>query len=266
MRLPAVPKSASIREALEAMRERGLYHVLVLEEDGSVAGIVSVVDMARRLVEDLEAAGDVERVDAVRRFLETRVEDIETRPVIIADADITLRDAARIMYSRGIGCLPLSRDDTIVGAVCEPDVVAALAEEPLRDPVYNHSTRRLVYAEDSDTVWEALGVMTEGGFRRLPVLARGALAGVTTIHMLVKAVTENPEALYESIAPRHLREATTIDPRDPVPQAAARILVSGVGAVLLTVGGVPAGIFTERDAVRVYAEKGDPRRRPRLEE
>ncbi len=252
--LPAVPRTASIREALETMRRMSLYHLLVLDDDGSVAGIVSVVDAARRLVEDLEASGEVERVNAVKRFLETRVEDIETRPVVIVDEGVGLRDAARIMSARGIGCLPVTRGNTVIDAICEPDIVAALAEQPLQDPVYNYSTRRLVYAEARDTLWEALGVMVEGGFRRLPVTANGRLAGITTIHVLIEAIIEDPNNIYEEISPRHAREATTVDPLEPVNRAAAKILVSGVGAVILAVGGVPAGIFTERDAVRAYAE------------
>ncbi len=249
--LPAVQKTATLRDALEEMRRRGLYHLLVLDGD-EVVGVLSVVDAARALVEKLEAAGDVERVDAVRSFFEERVENVSTRPVIVVEEGVGLRDAARIMHSHRIGCLPVIRGDEVTGAICEPDVVKALAESGDRRPVYDHATRRVVYVEPGATLLEALGVMTEGGFRRLPLVERGAVVGVATVHTLLEPLLDDPSLLFHEVR-RFARRPVFVDAWSPVSEAAGRILESGVGAVLLEVGGVLAGIFTERDAVRVYA-------------
>ncbi|AEM38436.1 putative signal transduction protein with CBS domains [Pyrolobus fumarii 1A] len=249
--LPAVEADARIADAIRVMREYGLYHVLVTSGE-RVEGILSVVDAARSFMEKLEAAGDVERVDAVRRFFEERVSRLATRPVIVVEEGVSMRDAARIMHSHRIGCLPVVKDDVVTRAICEPDVVRALVEEGRRDPVYRHATRRLVYVEYEATIMEALGVIVEGGFRRLPVLARGALAGITTVHMLMEALVANPKMLYEQVG-RVMKPAVTVDLWTPVYKAAEEVLRSNVGAVILVEGGTLAGIFTERDAVRVYA-------------
>ena len=206
----------------------------------------------RTLVSKLEAAGDVERIDALKSFFDEKVENVSTRPVIVVEEGIGLRDAARIMHSHGIGCLPTVRGEEVVGAICEPDIVAALAESNLRDPVYRFSTRRVVYVEPSALVMEALGVMAEGGFRRLPIVEDGAVKGLTTVHILMEKLVEEPRLLYEDVS-RAMVAARLVGPDAPVSRAAREVLESHVGAVLLEAGGKLAGIFTERDAVRVYA-------------
>ncbi len=249
--LPAVQKSATLREALEVMRETRLYHILVLDGD-EVTGILSVVDALRALVEKLEAAGDVERVGALRSFFEERVERVSTRPVIVVEEGVSLRDAARIMHHHRIGCLPVIRGERVVSAICEPVIAEALAREGRRDPVYHHATRRVVYVEAESPLMEALGVMAEGGFRRLPVTERGVLSGLLTAPLAMTRLLEDPALLY-----REVREAAAeppvLDPWVSVSEAAGVVAGNGLGAVVLVEAGSLAGIFTERDAVRVYA-------------
>ncbi len=246
-----MPADASIRDALAEMKKHRLYHLLVTRGN-EVVGVFSVVDAMRTLVSKLEAAGDVERVDAVRSFFQERIENVATRPVIVVEEGVDLRDAARIMHSHGIGCLPTVRGEEVVGAICEPDIVKALAGSGRRDPVYRFATRRVVYVEPGALVMEALGVMAEGGFRRLPIVENGAVRGITTVHVIMERLVDDPRLLYENVS-RVAREARLVKPGVGVSEAAREILESGIGAILLAEDGRVAGIFTERDAVRVYA-------------
>ena len=231
------------------MRRHKLYHLLVTRGE-NVVGVFSVVDAMRSLVSKLEAAGDVERIDAVKSFFNERVENVSTRPVIVVDEGVSLKDAARIMHNHGIGCLPTVRGEEVVGAICEPDIVEALAEARIEDPVYMFSTRRVVYAEPTALVMEALGVMAEGGFRRLPVIEDGRVKGITTVHLLMEGLLEDPKLLYREVT-RAMTDARLVEPETPVSLAAREILASSIGAVLVARERI-AGIFTERDAVRVY--------------
>ena len=51
------------------------------------------------------------------------IKEVMSEPAVVVEADTAIRDAARLMVSRKIGCLPVLDRGALVGLVTESDVV-----------------------------------------------------------------------------------------------------------------------------------------------
>jgi CBS domain-containing protein len=115
----------------DIMRLGRVRHMPVV--DGNrVKGIVSQRDL---FAASLSKTIDFEPTER-RAFLHAiDVSEVMSRDVMSVPPDTTLREAARIMLRRGIGCLPVVDDDTLIGLVTETDLlrVAFLDDEEALD-------------------------------------------------------------------------------------------------------------------------------------
>jgi CBS domain-containing protein len=100
----------------------------------SLSAVLSELDVGVVLVHDSEgAAYVVSERDIVRALSEGAdpdevwAADIGTSEVVIADADVTVLDAAETMASAGVRHLPVVEGSEIVGVVSMRDVLPLLA-------------------------------------------------------------------------------------------------------------------------------------------
>jgi CBS domain-containing protein len=119
-------------------------------------------------------------------------------------SDATVFDAITLMAEKGIGLL-LVRDDPHAlpaGVISERDYARKiiLQGRKSRDTaVADVMTRNLTYGKPDQTVYEGMGLMTEGRFRHLPVLEDGKVLGILSIGDLVKAVIEDQQFRIEQL-------------------------------------------------------------------
>jgi CBS domain-containing protein len=102
---------------------------------------------------------------------------------------ITLAEAARLLSERRIGALVVMHGQQLLGILSERDIVKTLAHsgaDALDRPVREIMTSRIVTCGLNDSVDELMDTMTEGRFRHLPVVERGALVGIVSIGDVVK--------------------------------------------------------------------------------
>ena len=131
----------------------------------------------------------------------------KSRDTITASADRTLRDIACLLHDKGIGAVLITGPDrTLLGIISERDIVRAIARkggDALDDTVDAHMTSRVVTATPDTSVVEAMGHMTTGRFRHIPVMNGDQVDGLVSIgdlvkHRLSEMETEN-KALFEFI-------------------------------------------------------------------
>jgi CBS domain-containing protein len=114
--LPATDTEA----AWDLMSDRQLRHLIVVDRDGDLVGVVSHRDLLRH--------GLIEQVD-LPRYLErellagTTVRDVMVQEVLTADPEQDLAEAARNLFDNKIGCLPVVEGSRIVGILTESDFV-----------------------------------------------------------------------------------------------------------------------------------------------
>jgi acetoin utilization protein AcuB len=117
----SIRPGATVQEAIELARTRGIRHLPVLE-GGALVGIVSDRDFKRALAP--EAAVRRPGVDDLPARL--TVADIMSRPVITTGTTFAVEDAARVMVVERISALPVTDGARLVGIVTETDLLALL--------------------------------------------------------------------------------------------------------------------------------------------
>jgi CBS domain-containing protein len=151
-----------------------------------------------------------------------RVEDVMTRDVATARAEMTLKEAARGMAARGISGMPVvDEDGSVIGVISEADLLGKERDEPERNggalgrfrqrgetDEGRRFAARLVGAAMTTPaitvapycpVTIAADRMLEAGINRLPVIRRDTLIGIVTRADLVRAFARSDSELEADV-------------------------------------------------------------------
>lgn len=115
---------------------------------------------------------------------------------------LTLAQVCHELEQKRVGALIVCDGDTVVGVVSERDIVRAVARggaSCLDQPVSDHMTREVVFAEPSETVAILMTRMTDRRIRHLPVMIDARLAGVISIGDVVKCQIAEAQHEAESL-------------------------------------------------------------------
>jgi CBS domain-containing protein len=67
--------------------------------------------------------------DTQKALIKTiRIKEIMTPNVVTIAPDASVKDAARIMLEKKIGCLPVVEDDKLIGIITETDILRYVVE------------------------------------------------------------------------------------------------------------------------------------------
>jgi CBS domain-containing protein len=115
-----------------------------------------------------------------------KVKDVMTRDVKTCRIDDDISNAAREMWMRNCGVLPIVDDrQQVIGVLTDRDICIAAGSknrEPSRITVREVMTHRLYSCAPEADIREALQIMREKRVRRLPVLnADGKLCGILSL-------------------------------------------------------------------------------------
>ena len=122
--LLTVEQDQSLAAADDLMRHGRVRHALVVDEDGSLVGLVSQRDLFHgKLLEALGYDAQAKR----QAIEELRVKDAMSTGVATTTPDTLLRDAARLMANRKLACLPVLDAGRLVGIITEGDFVLLVA-------------------------------------------------------------------------------------------------------------------------------------------
>lgn len=102
-----------------------------------------------------------------------RLEELALKPVLVLKKSTTLRDAARALYKKEVGCALVSdQKGHIIGIVTDRDIgCSALANNcSPEDPVAKVMSTALISVSDEADLSEAVELMKDFGIRRLPVI------------------------------------------------------------------------------------------------
>jgi acetoin utilization protein AcuB len=120
-----ISSSASITEALRAMRQSQVRRLPVLDNDGTMVGIVSEKDL---LYASPSPVTSLSIYEMHYMLSELKVSELMTKDVITVTSDIALEEAARIMADTKIGGLPVVEGGQLVGIITETDIFKVFLE------------------------------------------------------------------------------------------------------------------------------------------
>ncbi len=119
-----VKKDDSFRYALKLIRKEGIRHLPVVENK-RVVGIVTDRDL-RQAAPSPATTLEVHELNFLLERL--KIEAIMTKKVITVGQETNLLDAARLLLTHKIGCLPVVAQDELVGIITEGDMLRALVD------------------------------------------------------------------------------------------------------------------------------------------
>lgn len=174
MRRPPITlgRDASIEEAAELMRRHGIHSLPVVDEDGTLEGILTDSDVLAAV------AGVAAPVRDVGSLVVARV--MTSDPITIS-ADSTLGEAAGALLEGGFRHLPvLDADDRLVGMLSERDLRSAFGtdfidwtsveQDRLDEVITNVMVPNPVVVRASNRLVDVLDVFTDERIGAVPVL------------------------------------------------------------------------------------------------
>lgn len=140
-----------------------------------------------------------------------KIKRLMTRDVQVCHAEDSLADAAGLMWSADIGCLPVTDcDGRLISVITDRDITMAswFSGRPLHEQrVSEAMSRRLVTACEEDEAGVLEDVMRMSQVHRVPVVNEaGYLRGIVTLNDL--AHHRHGKAMGEGVSPDEV--ATTL--------------------------------------------------------
>ena len=189
-----VPLETEARDAYHRMAVHHIRHLLVVDEAGCPAGLVTETDFRRR--------GGVEAFVGLKD-----VGSSMDSGVAILDVDRSVAEAAALMDERRASCILVAKDGRAEGIVTERDMVRLYVEGGRERSLGEVMTRPLVSVSPRTPLVEAANLMQERGIRHLVVESvAGTILGVLSQHDLVKQAEDGYVELLQSVIRRQSEE------------------------------------------------------------
>ncbi len=123
------PKTA-LWEILQLMLRYHLSHILVVDSEQKLAGIVTYTDLSRKLLPTQKELMEHEEYLTTPQLMEDRfkdiahlpVEEVMTKNVITVSPDLQALKAGATMMARRVKQLPVVRNHQIVGTISHTDI------------------------------------------------------------------------------------------------------------------------------------------------
>jgi CBS domain-containing protein len=126
-------------------------------------------------------------------LLRDRIERLWPKTPSTVPPDMTVGQVLKKMVVETIGCVMVVDGDKLVGIFSERDALMKLnvdAPKFMDKPISLFMTAKPVTLETSDKIAFALHKMNVGGYRHIPILFSGKLAGVISIRDILRYLTE----------------------------------------------------------------------------
>ncbi|MFB6308004.1 MAG: CBS domain-containing protein [Haloarculaceae archaeon] len=124
-----VTEDTTVGRAINLLREHGVSRLPVLDDDGSLTGMVTTHDIVDVVVRDMTKATVGDRSGENERVLDLPVYDVMNSPVETTTADESVRTAVERMLENdfaGLVVTPDHDDSLVAGIVTKTDVLRAL--------------------------------------------------------------------------------------------------------------------------------------------
>ncbi|MYL72660.1 CBS domain-containing protein [Halobacillus litoralis] len=111
----------TIEKALKLLHEHHIRHIPIINEENEVIGIVSDRDVR-------DASPSVFDKETAHEELKNPIRSIMTSPVTTVHPLDFVEEVASIFYEQEIACVPVTRDEKLVGIITEKDMLYTLIQ------------------------------------------------------------------------------------------------------------------------------------------
>ena len=118
---------------------------------------------------------------------------------LLVSPDATVGEVLRLLKAHRAASVLVCADHRLLGIFTERDALFWMASGQSADlPIESLMSRKLTSLHEKSTVGEAIRLMSQGGFRRLPIVSSdGQPMGVAAVHGIVRYLVEHfPQTIY----------------------------------------------------------------------
>jgi signal-transduction protein with cAMP-binding, CBS, and nucleotidyltransferase domain len=197
-------------------------------------------------------------------MLSNKVSEVMTTHIITAPATASILQVMETMVAEDVGRIIVADDDIPIGIFTEKDVVKRVLGAGIdarKTSIRNVMTAPCRSVREETHIIEAFGKMYRGKFRHLLVRGRrGKIIGIVSMRRILSIAVELGQGMSETRTLGDIAAGTivTLDENATVHETVELMSKKNVTAVIVTAGGKPSGIFTERDALKRVATKELP--------
>ena len=118
----------------------------------------------------------------------TFVKDVMISDLTTLDVSTSIRDAAKLMDEKNIGCIIVIKNQLPVGILTERDFIKRITakNKPLTTSIEEVMSSPLIEIDPEETVWEAAQIMKVNNIHKLPVKKDNQIIGIVTTSDLIK--------------------------------------------------------------------------------
>ncbi|HEY6364567.1 MAG TPA: CBS domain-containing protein [Candidatus Binatia bacterium] len=200
-------------------------------------------------------------------MLSNKVSEIMTTNLTTAPVGSSIQEVLERMVAADVGRIIITNKEVPVGIFTEKDVLKRVVNQNLetsKSEIKDVMTSPIRAVREETHIVEALGRMYKGKYRHLLVRGRrGKIVGIISMRRILGLAVELGQGMSETKTLRSLMsdKALSVDESSSVFETVDLMIQKGVAAVVVSAGGKPAAIFTERDVLKRVASKGvDPKK------
>lgn len=269
MRNPVVVGlNQSVEDLVKKMVESGFRRLPVVAGDNRLVGIITASDVVNYF-----GGGTLNMIIRERhknnifKAFKERVGRIMEETVISADYNEKVGSVIEKMYRFNVGGLPVVYEGKVVGTVTEKDIVGYYLQQ-LEGIVKEYMSRDLVTVSYDKPLTDAMKIMVESGYRRLPVVSGERIIGMLFAMDIVRYLASGKpfmlaldgrveKALALRVSDLAVPDILSVHEDSSLREAFSFMTQNGVGGVLVrNSGGKITGILTERDLLNAIVLGG----------
>ena len=247
-----VDKDQSLSDALKLLRKHNVSR-LPVTNNKELVGIISERDIANKL-----GSGKYESMPASR----LHISSVMVKDVITVPETMQLEEVAKIMLDKGIGSVPVMKDDKMIGIVSKADFVTlAVGIAFDKITVKEIMSKDLVVVSPAERIIHARRQMIESHVGRLPVVEDEKVVGMITSKDLMRAFIDFRKKVPEKYQKSQIKELLVEDIMSSNPSYVSKdMAISEVAKIMMDTGfnGLPVvedgkivGIITQTDVLRL---------------
>ena len=194
-------------------------------------------------------------------MLSNRVSEIMTTNLTKAPVTTSIFKVMEMMVADDVGRVIITDDEVPVGIFTEKDVIKRVVNAKIdtrKSDIKKVMTAPIRAVREETHIVDAFGKMYRGKYRHLLVRGRrGKIVGIVSMRRILNLAVELGQGLSETktLGDIATPALATVDQSATVHETIELMNNKGVTAVIVTAGGKPAGIFTERDVLKRVATK-----------
>ncbi len=205
-------------------------------------------------------------------MLSNKVSEIMTDNLTSASSSTPVAEVLQLMATQDVGRVMVTDNEVPVGIFTEKDVLRRVVTQGI-DPAKTHirevMTSPIRAVPEETRIVDAFARMYKGKYRHLLVRGRrGRIVGIVSMRRILKVAVELGQGRKGSQSLENIATAaaTMVDAGSMIQETINLMAKKNLSAVIVTEGGKPAGIFSERDVLkRVAARRIDPVKTPILQ-